>query len=132
MVKTPHDDALVVSAVIGGMEIRRLLVDTGNSCDILYSQAFEQVGLEYSMLEPCPGPITGFTGHLALTMGMITLTVIVGEGSRIMMKMTQFTIVNLDSAYNGIIGRSLSLTLRAILLLCHQMIKLITPEGSAA
>lgn len=34
-VQTPHDDVLIVLTNIGGMGVRRLLVDTGSSCDIL-------------------------------------------------------------------------------------------------
>lgn len=63
-VQLPHNDALVVSAIIGGVEVRRLLVDTGCLCDILYN-AYDQMGFQRSQLEPCPGPIIGLTGHEA-------------------------------------------------------------------
>ena len=41
-VVTPHDDAVVISAEIGGNLIRRVLVDTGSSADILFLDAFNR------------------------------------------------------------------------------------------
>ena len=37
----PHDDALVVSLQIGDYNMHRVLVDNGNSADILYYPAFQ-------------------------------------------------------------------------------------------
>ena len=36
----PHDDALVVSIQVGDYNTHRVLVDNGNSTDILYYPAF--------------------------------------------------------------------------------------------
>ena len=36
----PHDDALVVNVQVGDYNVHRMLVDNGNSADILYYQAF--------------------------------------------------------------------------------------------
>nr|XP_009388013.1 PREDICTED: uncharacterized protein LOC103974842 [Musa acuminata subsp. malaccensis] len=40
-----HDDALVVSARIANAQVRRIMVDTGSSADILYYDAFQKLGL---------------------------------------------------------------------------------------
>ncbi|GFY85492.1 hypothetical protein Acr_04g0002300 [Actinidia rufa] len=37
----PHDDALVVSAVIANFNVQRILIDNGSSADILFISAFE-------------------------------------------------------------------------------------------
>ena len=39
----PHDDALVVSLRVGDYNVHRMLVDNGNSADILYYPAFQQM-----------------------------------------------------------------------------------------
>ena len=36
----PHDDALVVSAVIANFNVRRILIDNGSLVDILFISAF--------------------------------------------------------------------------------------------
>jgi len=38
-VNFPHSDAIVIKANIGGMEVRRLLIDDGSSCDIIFLEA---------------------------------------------------------------------------------------------
>ncbi|XP_075670024.1 uncharacterized protein LOC142639771 [Castanea sativa] len=42
----PHDDALVVSIRAGDYNMHRVLVDNGNSADILYYPAFQQMGID--------------------------------------------------------------------------------------
>ena len=42
----PHDDALVVSVRVGDYNVHRMLVDNGNSADILYYPAFQQMGID--------------------------------------------------------------------------------------
>ena len=37
----PHDDALVVNIRVGDYNVHRMLVDNGNSTDILYYPAFQ-------------------------------------------------------------------------------------------
>lgn len=61
--------------------------------------------------------------------GVITLPVIVREGARTATQMVQFTVIDMESAYNGIIGRPLIHDFRAILSKYYQMIKFPTPEG---
>ncbi|XP_052209253.1 uncharacterized protein LOC127812767 [Diospyros lotus] len=37
----PHNDALVIRAHIGNMEVRRIMVDTGNSVNVMYRACFD-------------------------------------------------------------------------------------------
>ena len=41
----PHDDALVVNIRVRDYNVHRMLVDNGNSTDILYYPAFQQMGI---------------------------------------------------------------------------------------
>lgn len=41
----PHDDAVVVSAIIANYYIRRILVGNGNSINVLFYDAFVRMNL---------------------------------------------------------------------------------------
>ena len=40
-VKQPHNDPLVITLMIEGFNIKRILVDNGSSADIIYLFAFQ-------------------------------------------------------------------------------------------
>nr|XP_009400993.1 PREDICTED: uncharacterized protein LOC103985108 [Musa acuminata subsp. malaccensis] len=56
-----HDDALVISARIASAQVRRIMVDTGSSADILYWDAFQKLGLVKENMKPVCSTLTGFT-----------------------------------------------------------------------
>lgn len=37
----PHDDVMVIIAMIGNYNIQRILIDTGSSVDILYATTYD-------------------------------------------------------------------------------------------
>ncbi|XP_017217125.1 uncharacterized protein LOC108194684 [Daucus carota subsp. sativus] len=59
-VKFPHDDPLVITPVIGNNSVKRVLVDSGASVDILFHDAYEKMGYSDSQLTPSDMPIYGF------------------------------------------------------------------------
>ncbi|GFS41689.1 hypothetical protein Acr_00g0075810 [Actinidia rufa] len=52
----PHDDALVVSAVIANFNVQRILIDNGSSADILFISAFEKMKIGLDKLHPFRTP----------------------------------------------------------------------------
>ena len=61
-VRFPHTDPLVVEMQISNMIVKRVLVDTGSSVNILYESSLERMGLSSKDLEPCKQTIYGFSG----------------------------------------------------------------------
>lgn len=57
-----QDDGLVVTQNIEDMEVKRVFIDTRSSADLLYYEAFVQMGILESTLEPISRPIKGITG----------------------------------------------------------------------
>ncbi|XP_028105053.1 uncharacterized protein LOC114304079 [Camellia sinensis] len=49
VVQHPHNDAQVVTLKIGECQVRRILIDQGNSCDIMYVRCHKEPGL-YEMI----------------------------------------------------------------------------------
>ncbi|GFS38889.1 hypothetical protein Acr_00g0059990 [Actinidia rufa] len=55
-VHLPHDDALVVSAVIANFNVQRILIDNGSSADILFISAFARIKIGLDKLHPFHTP----------------------------------------------------------------------------
>ena len=48
----PHDDPLVVKAVVANKTAHRVLVDNGSSANIIFASAFDKMGIGREKLEP--------------------------------------------------------------------------------
>lgn len=58
----PHDDPLVITAVIAKHLVSRILVDNGSSVNLIYKNCFEQMHLAQERLKKVITPLYSFTG----------------------------------------------------------------------
>ncbi|GFZ21459.1 hypothetical protein Acr_29g0006210 [Actinidia rufa] len=65
----PHNDALVVYAVIANFNVQRILIDNGSSADILFISAFERMKIGLDKLHPFHTPLIGFGGNITHPLG---------------------------------------------------------------
>ena len=84
--------------------MRRVLDDNGSSVDILYYPAFQQMGISREQLVPTNAPFVGFGGTRVLPLGVVTLSVMVGDYPQQIAKNVTFLVVDCSSAYNAILG----------------------------
>ena len=56
----PHDDPLVIRAIVANKTIYRVLVDNGSSADIIFASAFDKMGIGMERLEPVSTHLRGF------------------------------------------------------------------------
>ncbi|XP_024017308.1 uncharacterized protein LOC112090382 [Morus notabilis] len=101
----PHNDALVVEAVIRNHTVCRILVDNGSSVDLLYSDCLEKMGIHEGQLERTTRPLYGFTGDSVIPQGTIRLPITAGEKPRQATTMANFVVIKGGSQYNAVIGR---------------------------
>jgi hypothetical protein len=126
----PHDDALVVTMMIGNYNIHRILVDNGSSADILFLPAFEKMKIEQKRVTPAHTPLVGFTGEKVLQVGTISLPLTAGSAPREKTVMTNFLVVDRSSAYNAIVGRPTLNKLMAVTSTYHLKMKFPTKHGT--
>ena len=58
----PHADAMVIKANTAGWEINRVIIDSKSSANIIFVNAFDQIKLSRSQLQPSDSPLIGFGG----------------------------------------------------------------------
>ncbi|XP_058111565.1 uncharacterized protein LOC131254882 [Magnolia sinica] len=79
-IQHPHDDALVVTMTIANRKVYRILVDTGSSADMMYSEAFERMEILRSHLRHVKTPLHDFAVERVISEGAISLPVTAGKG----------------------------------------------------
>ena len=75
----PHDNPLVIRAVVANKTIHRVLIDNGISADIIFSSAFDKMGIGREKLEPINAYLRGFSGERVLPLGSIQLVLTLGD-----------------------------------------------------
>ncbi|XP_048626829.1 uncharacterized protein LOC125594815 [Brassica napus] len=125
MILAPHHDALVISLTVENCLVKRILVDNGSSSNFIFQTAYQDLGLEESALTRKITPLIVFSGEVKQTGGEVSLPVY-AEGINMS---TKFLVVNCQSAYNIILGRSWIHDMGAIPSTLHQMVKFPTPWG---
>ena len=77
----PHDDPLVIRAVVANKTIHRVLIDNESSTDIIFSSAFDKMGIGREKLEPANTHLQGFSGEKNATRRFNTISAHLGRPS---------------------------------------------------
>ena len=101
----PHDDPLVIRAVVANKTIHRVLVDNGSSADIIFAVAFDKMAIEREKLEPVNTHLWGFSGEKVLPLGSIQLVLTLGDPPCQATTTVRFLVVDALSSYNMLLGR---------------------------
>ncbi|XP_026383852.1 uncharacterized protein LOC113279374 [Papaver somniferum] len=121
----PHNDAIVILALIGMYKVRRVLVDTGSSISVIFSGAYSSMSFSESQVEADDNPIIGFSGETMTAMGRINLPTMVGGRT----VMQYFSLLDCRAPYNAILGRDWIHSMEVVTSTVHQCLKFITPAG---
>jgi hypothetical protein len=74
----PHNDAMVISCVIKGFLVHKVLVDTGSATDIIFAKAFRQMEEPEDKIHDATHPLCGFGGRQIAALGKIIMRVTFG------------------------------------------------------
>ena len=125
----PHDDPLVVRAIVANTTVHRVFVDNGSSVDIIFASDFDKMGIGREKLEPVNTHLCGFSGEKVLPLGSIQLVLTLGEPPCQATTTTRFLIVDAPSAYNMLLGRPSLNAIKAIPSAYHMIVKFPTVNG---
>ena len=75
----PHDDPLVIRAIVANKTVHRVLIDNGSSVDIIFASAFDKMGIKREKLETVNAHLLGFSGKKVLPLGSVQLVLTLGE-----------------------------------------------------
>ncbi|GAV56741.1 LOW QUALITY PROTEIN: hypothetical protein CFOL_v3_00283, partial [Cephalotus follicularis] len=103
-IRLPHDDPVVVTLLVELFTMKRILIDSDSSADILYKHAFDQLRIPADQLKPVKTPLVGFAGTIH-PLGSINLSMVAGTAPRQTQVEMTFLVVNTPSPYNAIVGR---------------------------
>ena len=125
----PHDDPLVIRAVMANKIVHRVLVDNGSSADIIFASTFDKMGIEREKLEPISTHLRGFSGEKVLPLGSIQLVLTLGDPPCQATTTIRFLVVDAPSVYNMLLGRPSLNAIKVIPSTYHMMIKFPTISG---
>ncbi|GAV90340.1 Asp_protease_2 domain-containing protein, partial [Cephalotus follicularis] len=109
--------------------MKRILIDSGSSDNILYKHAFDQLRIQTDQLKPVKTPLVGITGEMIHPLGSIDLSVVVGTAPHQTQVEMTFLVVDIPSPYNAIIGRPGLNLMEAIVPTRHVLMKFPTRIG---
>ncbi|RZS23396.1 hypothetical protein BHM03_00056307, partial [Ensete ventricosum] len=112
-----HDDALVISIRMANAYVKRVMINTGSSADILYFDAFQRLGLINLGLAPLTSTLTGFTGDSVSPLGATMIPVTFGGEPRTKTLLVSF------------IGHPTLNRLKAVVSTYHRILKFPTRTG---
>ena len=87
------------------------------------------MGINRERLIPTNVPLVGFGGTRVFLLGVVTLSVMVGDYPQQITKDVTFLVVNCSSAYIAILGRPILNLWKVVTSIYHLMIKFPTDYG---
>ena len=119
MEHSDHHKPLYIMATINGVQIRRALIDTGASLNLITLSTLEAVGLISRRILGASMEITGFRGSTESIEGYMQLALKVGP----VVALTRFHMINSEVSYHLLLGRPWLYKHHLIPSMYHQCVK---------
>ena len=113
----PHDDALVVTLMIEGFDVKKVLVDQGSAVEVMYPHLYRGLNLKPEDLTAYDSPLVSFEGKIITPRGQIRLPI---QTSSDVVEV-DFIVVDAYSPYTAIVAQPWFHALRAVSSTLHQI-----------
>jgi len=114
----------VISVVIAGRKVQRVLVDQGSSTDVMFWTTFNKLQLSPDLLRPYTSCLYGFAGDQVEVRWHVELRTTFTDGVASRTENIRYLVVNAPSAFNVLLGRPTLNRLRAVSSMRHMKMKL--------
>ncbi|XP_074298097.1 uncharacterized protein LOC141628914 [Silene latifolia] len=96
-----HHDALIITLSMANCTVRKVLVDTGSSVNLIMLKTIENMGFNEKDLQKKTIQLVGFSGEIANSLGEIVISTYAGGIN----KQVRYLVIDGPSTYNVILGR---------------------------
>ncbi|XP_074305290.1 uncharacterized protein LOC141640384 [Silene latifolia] len=120
-----HHDALIITLSMANCTVRKVLVDTGSSVNLIMLKTIENMEFSEKVLQKKTILLVGFSGETNNSLGEIVIPTYVGGVN----KQVRYLVIDGPSTYNVILGRPWLHLMKAVPSTDHQCIKFPTPWG---
>ncbi|KAL0458024.1 UNVERIFIED_CONTAM: hypothetical protein Slati_0429600 [Sesamum latifolium] len=77
--RNQNNDVLVISATLSKFWVKKVLVDSGSSADIIFYDAYVQLWVDNAQLRKVNTPLTDFSGEMIEPLGEVMLSLSLGS-----------------------------------------------------
>ncbi|XP_059654652.1 uncharacterized protein LOC132301417 [Cornus florida] len=124
-IQLPHEDPLVISLPVANCMIKRVLVDSGSSANIIIKAVFEQLEIPSSSIRPTSSPLMGFDGTKVDPIRVIDLSVTMAKRTL----KENFVLTEIHPSYNLIIGRGWIHRMNEVPSTLYQVMRCLSPNS---
>ena len=122
---------LIIKPYIGNYKVGRTLIDSGSGLNLLFANAYDNLGLPRKHLLPVKEPFYGILpGMSAYPLGRIDLQVTLREGENTRSEFLTFEVTDFKSSYNCILVRPFLKKFMTISHFAYSVLKVLGPHGS--
>ena len=120
----PHeDDPVVLSVIMMGRNVHRVLIDQGSSADVIFWDTFVGMQVPRDQLQPFDGVLVGFSGEQVEVRGFVDLRTTFFDDLAAKTIVIRYIVVNAPSSYNLLLGRPSLNKLGAVVSTVHMKMK---------
>jgi len=124
-----ENDSVVISVVIAGRKVHRVLIDQGSLANVMFWKTFINFQLSPDQLRPYDGCLVGFPGDQVEVQGYVALRTTFLDENTTRIITIRYIVVNMPFAYNLLLGRPSLNRLGAVASTTHMRMRLPSEEG---
>jgi hypothetical protein len=130
-VPNPRRYSLVVNPIIGNVRLSKVLMDRGNSLNIIYAETLELLGVDRSMIWAGAAPFHEIVpGKRVLPLGQLDLHVCFETPSNFRKETLTFEVVGFQGTYHAVLGRPYYAKFMVVPNYTYLTLKMPGPKGT--